>query len=417
MNSLELSIDDLIPYIRNPRKNDEAATKVAASIKEFGFKQPIVVDKNMIIVAGHTRLLAAQKLGLKKVPVIIADDLTESQIKAYRIADNRVAEEAEWDYDLLKLEINDLVDLDFDLIETGFSQDELDNILNEKTDGLTDPDEVPEAPEEPTTKLGDIYILGNHRLMCGDSTSIDAVDKLMDGCKFNALITSPPYWNQREYSQWTDFTSYMVDMGKVIGSCVIQDNAIIFWNIGDDSPNHRHISAHHSLMLEEHGLIYIDAIIWKKQGVTGIRLSHQKTKRLYYPGFSFENCLVFQKENNSFPAFDVDYIGEIPISNVWEISTDSNRGKKHSAPFPVKLPETAIKCYTNKVLNKIYDPFLGSGTTLIACEKTNRICYGMELDPKYCDVIVKRWENFTGNKAALINREGTNIKLKEVVNG
>ena len=130
MNSLELSIDDLIPYIRNPRKNDEAATKVAASIKEFGFKQPIVVDKNMIIVAGHTRLLAAQKLGLKKLPVIIADDLTESQIKAYRIADNRVAEEAEWDYDLLKLEINDLVDLNFSLIETGFSQDELDKILN-----------------------------------------------------------------------------------------------------------------------------------------------------------------------------------------------------------------------------------------------------------------------------------------------
>ena len=199
------------------------------------------------------------------------------------------------------------------------------------------------------------------------------------------------------------FSDYIFDMNSVIINSKLADNAIVFWNIGDDSANHRHISAHHSIMMESAKLIYIDSIIWKKQGVTGIRLSHQKTKRLYYPGFSFENCLVFQKDNTSFPQMDEFYKGDVPISNVWEISTEGKLSDKHSAPFPVKLPETAIKCYTNKSLNKIYEPFCGSGSTLIACEKTNRICYGMEIDPIYCQVIIDRWEKFTGKKAKNIN--------------
>jgi DNA modification methylase len=150
-------------------------------------------------------------------------------------------------------------------------------------------------------------------------------------------------------------------------------------------------------MLEKLGLVYIDAIVWKKQGVTGIRLSHQKTHRKYYPGFSFELCLVFQKDNTSFPTFDEEYKDDLQLTNVWEIATE-NSGI-HSAPYPVRLPETAIKSYTNSKLNKVYEPFCGSGTTLIACEKTGRTCYGIELSPAYCDVIIKRWQEFTGKEA------------------
>ena len=406
MNSLELSIDDLIPYIRNPRKNDEAATKVAASIKEFGFKQPIVVDKNMIIVAGHTRLLAAQKLGLKKVPVIIADDLTESQIKAYRIADNRVAEEAEWDYDLLKLEINDLVDLDFNLIETGFSQDELDNILNEKTDGLTDPDEVPEAPEEPTTKLGDIYILGNHRLMCGDSTSIDAVDKLMDGQKADLFLTDPPY--NVEY------------VGKTKDALTIQNDAM-----SDDAFRQflRDAFSSADTAMKPGAVFYI----W-----------HADSEGYNFRGacndveWTVRQCLIWNKNSMVMGRQDYHWKHEPCLygwksgaSHLW--STDRKqvtvlefnrptKSKIHPTMKPVDLIEYQVTNNT-KGQDIALDLFGGSGSTLIACEKSGRNAYLMELDPKYCDVIVKRWENYTGKKAALTNREETNIKLKEVVNG
>ena len=414
MNSLELSIDDLIPYIRNPRKNDEAATKVAASIKEFGFKQPIVVDKNMIIVAGHTRLLAAQKLGLKKVPVIIADDLTESQIKAYRIADNRVAEEAEWDYDLLKLEINDLVDLDFDLIETGFSQDELDNILNEKTDGLTDPDEVPEAPEEPTTKLGDIYILGNHRLMCGDSTSIDAVETLMDGQKADMVFTDPPYGMSYGGGRAAVSTSKGAKLkahGMIIGDdktgsnliTLIRDALVSVVTLCKTGASKyicfpwRTYSEFESA-LNECGLIPTACIVWDKKSI-GLGQAN------YRPQHEF----IFYIKGDT-------WHGDKAQSDVWYLSRGATSKYVHPTQKPVELIEKAVN-NSSKGGDNVVDVFGGSGSTLIACEKSGRNAYLMELDPKYCDVIVKRWENFTGKKAALINREGTNIKLKEVVNG
>lgn len=191
MQVSQIAIDELIPYARNPRINAQAVDKVAASIKEFGFRQPIVADTENVIIAGHTRLLAAQKLKLEHVPVHIADNLTDAQKRAYRIADNRVSEDAEWDIDLLKIELSDLEDFDLDLL--GFEDDELSDLLAEPVEGLTDEDQVPEPPENPVTELGDVWILGNHRLMCGDSTSIDAVDNLMDGQKADMVFTDPPY--------------------------------------------------------------------------------------------------------------------------------------------------------------------------------------------------------------------------------
>jgi len=245
-------------------------------------------------------------------------------------------------------------------------------------------------------KTGDLWELGRHRLLCGDSTKREDVERLMDGKKADMTISSPPYWNQRSYSQWNNFQNYLKDMKKAFSVIFhnSKNGAILFWNVGDDSPNHRHISAHHSIIIEDEGFIYIDSIIWKKQGMTGIRLSHQKKHNKYYPGFSFEPLLVFQKPGGEFPVFELGV--DIPLTNVWEISTANNKEKEHLAPYPVKLPVTAMNCYSIKD-NGIYDPFLGGGTTLIACEQLNRICYGMEIKPFYCDVIIKRYIKFTGN--------------------
>jgi len=383
-------ISELRPAPYNPRQLTEKQAKdLGRSLTRFNLADPIVINKDNQIIGGHQRINILKDQGVDEVDVRVPNrQLTDKEERELNLRLNKNL--GEWDFDALA---------NFDeemLLDVGFESAELDKIF--QLEPSEKDDEIPENVE-PKCKLGDIYLLGRHRLMCGDSTKVADVERLMDGKKANVLVTSPPYWNQRDYSQWDTFDEYIADMCLVLKSAILETNAIIFWNIGDDSANHRHISAHHSILLEKCGFIYIDAIIWKKQGVTGIRLSHQKTKRLYYPGFSFENCLVFQKDNISFPNFDERYSGTLPISNVWEISTESNRGKKHSAPFPVALPETAIKCYSNDTLNNIYEPFCGSGTTLIACEKTNRICYGMELDPKYCDVIIKRWEDYTGQTA------------------
>jgi len=401
MEIIQRNVGDLIFAEYNPRQLTKDQQKhLKDSITRFGLVDPIVVnnhkDRKNIIVGGHQRVRVATDMGINKVPTVEVK-LTYDKERELNVRLNKNT--GGWDFDVLA----NLFEID-ELTEWGFNEDELVGFVSdEEVEGLIDDDEIPEV-EEAITKTGDLWLLGEHRVLCGDATKKEDVERLMDGNKADMVLTSPPYWNQREYSHWDTFDSYMNDMILVVKSIIINDNSIVFWNIGDDSANNQHISAKHSIMLEQSGLIYIDAIIWKKQGVTGIRLSHQKTKNLYYPGFSFENCLVFQKDNDSFPVFEDKHKNDIPISNVWEISTDSNRGKKHSAPFPVKLPYTAIICYSNNNKNKIYDPFMGSGTTLIACEKTGRKCYGMEIDPHYCDVIVKRYEQFTGKKAERIGK-------------
>lgn len=388
-------LKDLTPFEHNPRQlTEKQYADLKKSLEKFDLAEVPAINTDNTICAGHQRLKILSDLyGLEhEVDVRVPNrKLTKKEFEEYNIRSNKNT--GEWDMDILanNFELPDLLDY-------GFTEKELDlDLWNDKTE--EELDEVPEVQKEAISKLGDLFELGGkHRILCGDSTKKEDVEKLMDGKKADMVLTSPPYWNQREYSHWDKFEDYIADMILVIENAPIKSNTIVFWNIGDDSANHQHISAKHSVMLESCGLIYIDAIIWKKQGVTGIRLSHQKTKNLYYPGFSFENCLVFQKDNTSFPVFDEEYKNDLPISNVWEISTESNRGKNHSAPFPVKLPLTAIKCYTNKISNNIYEPFCGGGTTLIACEQTNRICYGMEIDPIYIDVILRRYHKLYPNK-------------------
>ncbi len=371
-------ISTIKPYENNPRKlSEQAIQKVAMSLKEYGFRQPIVVDKNMVIVAGHTRYRASKKLGLKQVPISIIDNLSEEQINAYRIADNRTAEESEWDNELLKMEIKELEAKDFKLDLLGFNDEQLNDILFEEKQGLTDEDEVPETPEEPISKLGDIWILGNHRVMCGDSTFIDNIDLVTKKEKIDMVFTDPPYNidyqgvkdkrkiknDKMDDESFVDFlTSSLLGCETMYVCCSWQyahlfrkamikiarkPKAMIIW----DKVNP---AQHLDKYFKQHEIIY------------------------YYGDFGGQKTLR---------------------GDVWNLKRKKNN--LHPTMKPVELITMALTDQKDK--KTVYDGFLGSGSTLIACEKMDRICYGMELDPKYCDVIIKRWENFTGKKAELEN--------------
>ena len=385
-----VAIEDVVPYARNPRKNMAAITKVSASLKEFGWQQPIVVDKEMVVIAGHTRLEAAWSLKYKKVPVQIADKLTDAQVKAYRIADNRVSQEAEWDIDLLKLELSDLDGLDYDLLLTGFDDDELNGMLIEAVEeGLTDEDEAPPLPEQPVSVLGDVWTLGNHRLMCGDSTSVDEVEKLLSKLTVDCVVTDPPYNQATEGGSNHDIGAALQSQSNNIGfMCEFEPktwlpvvaaffpkgkmNLTIFCN-KDLVPDYLAWARDHKYSF--------NILIWKKPNAIPLGSS-------YMP--DVEYCLVFKKSgifNSSIP--------NVSYSKVLEYGRD--RGL-HPTMKPVAMLENQIKI-VSKLSGIVVDYFGGSGSTLIACEKTGRHCRMMELDEKYVDVVISRWQDFTGKEA------------------
>jgi len=369
-------IEALIPYVNNSRTHsDEQVAQIAASVREFGWTNPILVDGQNGIIAGHGRLAAARKLGLTEVPVIVLDHLSEAQKKALIIADNKLASNAGWDDEMLRLELGDLQEMGFDATIAGFTTEELDALLNvtEGTNGLTDEDDVPEAPEEPTTRLGDVWILGKHRLMCGDSTSIDAVEKLMDGQKVDVLFTDPPYnvaFNGRsgkhdvikndnlEEGEFDQFIGEVLQTIKTINA-----PAFYIWC---------NWKFYATLQRE---LEYKACIVWAKNVFgMGTNYRHQH-----------EFCLF----NGSID----DHIKN--ESDLWEVKKDTNY--VHPTQKPVALSERALG--NHKKAQNVLDLFGGSGSTLIGCEKMGRKAFVMELDPKYCDVIVKRWQEFTGKAA------------------
>jgi DNA modification methylase len=374
-----VDINTIKPYKNNPRKlKDSAIEKVAKSIKEFGFRQPIVVDKEKIIVVGHTRYRASKKLGLTNVPITIADNLTPEQINAYRIADNRTNEEAEWDIELLKTELKDLQLKDFDLDLTAFNEDEINNFLFDEKEGLTDEDAVPETPEEPITKLGDIWKLGNHRLMCGDSTILNDIDKLTQKQKPDMIFTDPPY-----------NVAFTGRSGKFD---VIKND-----NLEESEFNNFIDTILNNLNLLNINTYYI-CCNWAFYGILQKKLKPKAcivwAKNVFGLGKGYRH----QHEFILFDGFiDASIKNE---SDLWKIKKDSKY--QHPTQKPVELSSRAIT-NSSRPNNTILDLFGGSGSTLIACEKLNRKARVMELDPKYCDVIIKRWEQFTGKKAELEN--------------
>jgi DNA modification methylase len=380
--------NDLIPYARNSRTHSEdQVTKIASSIKEFGFLNPIIIDGENGIVAGHGRVMAAKKLGLTELPCIEASHLTEAQKRAYVIADNRLALDAGWDNDLLKIELQDLNSEGFDLSLTGFDLSEISAFLEEPTEGLTDEDAVPEAPEVPVTVEGDVWLLGRHRLMCGDSTSIDAVERLMDGRAVDLIFTDPPYnvaFNGRSGKHdviknddlsASDFTDFI---GEVCSVIVAQRaKAVYVW-------------CNWKFYGELQGrLPYKACIVWAKN-VFGLGRGYRH---------QHEFCLFDG-------AVDDAIKNE---SDLWEVKKDT--AYVHPTQKPVAL---SVRAFGNHIkLTSVLDLFGGSGSTLIGAEQTGRDAHVMELDPKYCDVIILRWQEFTGHKATHEQSEQTFAEMQE----
>ena len=388
-----LATKDLIPYARNTRTHsDEQVNQIVSSIKEFGFTNPVLIDKESMIIAGHGRVMAANKLKLSKIPTICLDHLTEAQKKAYIIADNRLALNAGWDEDMLKVELEELNDLEFDISLLGFEDKEIESLLSEPTEGLTDEDAVPDLPEEPTTKLGDLWILGEHRLLCGDSTSIDDVDKLMDGQLADMLLTDPPYnvayeggskirdKIKNDKMEDNEFRQFLRDAFLSADMYMKRGAVFYIWHADLEAYNFRGAVNDVEWQVRQ-------SLIWNNDNSAFGRSDYH---------WKHEPCLYGWKSGSSHL-----WASDRKQVTVLDFARPSN-SKLHPTMKPVDLLAYQLTNNT-KGSDLVLDLFLGSGSTLIAAEKTNRKCYGMELDPKYCDVIIQRWEEFTGNKAELSN--------------
>lgn len=391
-------VNELIPYINNSRTHsEEQVNQIVASINEFGFTNPLLIDEKDNIIAGHGRLLASKKLKMEEVPCIVLSGLTEAQKKAYIIADNKMALNAGWDDELLKIELENLKELDFDLELIGFNVDELEDIFQaEEEQEIVEDDFDIEPPEEPKAKLGDIYQLGNHRLMCGDSTSEEDVAKLMNGVKADMVFTDPPYnanysskvdINRRkpwggilnDKMNYDDFDNFLIDLNSTLYS-VLKENSSIYECI-----DWKHYSQVESIFKEAFN--HKSTIIWNKN-YFGLGTYYRTKYEMILFGCKGEKLNVWNGNHDEM--------------DVWDEDREKVNNYVHPTQKPLTIPARAIKNSSN-VNDNILDTFGGSGSTLIACEQLNRNCYMMELDPKYVDVIIKRWEEFTGKKAIKLN--------------
>jgi DNA modification methylase len=423
-------IDRPKPYPGNPRLNDAAVGAVAKSIAEFGWQQPLVVDEDDVLVIGHTRLKGARKLGLTEVPVHVATGLTGTQIRALRLADNKTADLATWDNSLLPLELKSLLDADFDLATLGFSSQEAAQLLHlESQDGLVDPDQVPAPPDAATTQAGDLYIMGDHRLLCGDSGSVADLDRLLDGQPIHLVCSDPPY-NVRveprsnnaiaaglssfapthhqgldlarhpekskpthnklrakdrplanDFLPEAEFDSCLLNWFGNMSRVLIPGHSFYIWggyaNLGNYPP-----------ALKACGFYFSQCVVWDKE--------HPVLTRKDFMG-SYEICFYGWKEG----AAHV-FLGPSNAQDLWHVKKVNPQSMIHLTEKPVELATRAMQ-YSSRPGENVLDLFGGSGSTLIAAEQTGRRAYLMELDTLYCDVIVRRFEEFTGKKAERIS--------------
>lgn len=417
MQIVEKKIIELKAYDKNPRKNDNAVEPVAESIKEFGFKVPIIIDSDGVIVAGHTRLRAAKKLGMKTVPCIVADDLTPEQIKAFRVADNSSAQIASWDLELLK---DELMDLDFDMSLFGLDE-QLKEIEREFVPEIIE-DEVPEVSEgKAVAELGDIWQLGRHRLMCGDSTDKKTVDKLMGGGLADLVVTDPPYnvayeggtgmTIKNDNMESSKFLAFLSDAFSNLNNSLKEGGAFYVW-----FASREHINFESAL--KSNDLIVRQEIVWVKNSLVLGRQDYQWKHEPCLYGWKKGAAHYFTDDRTQTTVFEdkgIDFKKlkkHEAIKMLEDIFSDKisttviNEDKpaissEHPTMKPIKLLARLIR-NSSRENETVLDVFGGSGSTLIACEQLNRSCYMMELDTKYCDVIIKRWENLTGEKAVKI---------------
>ncbi len=396
----ETEVQKLIPYALNSRTHsDEQVLQIASSIKEFGFTNPILIDESLGIIAGHGRLLAAKRLGIGTVPTITLSGLSDAQKKAYVIADNQLALNSGWDVETLKIELEHLKSVDFNIDLLGFDDDFLDDLFPEElTEGLVDEDQCGEPPENPVSKLGDVWILGNHRLMCGDSTNLDSVDILCNGSKCDLVFTDPPYgmsYGGGRAGKVGSTDGTVKKFGVILGDTktgeelidLVRD-AILSAKLASKDGASFYVCfpwrtySEFEPAVESAGLTISACIVWDKKSI-GLGLSN------YRPQHEF----IFYCKGDS-------WHGDKAQSDVWYMSRGATGKYVHPTQKPVELIEKAIQ-NSSKAGDIVIDVFGGSGSTMIACEKTNRAARLMELDPKYCDVIIKRWQEFTGKDATL----------------
>jgi len=435
------SIDEIKPYERNPRLNDKAVDAVAASIREFGFRVAIVVDTDGVIVCGHTRYKAAKKLGLAKVPVHVAKDLTPEQVRAYRIADNKTNELSGWDFEILPIELAELQEGGFDLDMLAFDEEELGKLLNggELKEGLTDPDEIPEPPDEAITKRGDIWVLGNHRLMCGDSASEKDVDLLLDGATIDIVNMDPPYNVRLESRSHNAVAAARATGQDKIFHHQAMDEAIH----GKSKPTHRKMRPKDRVLvndfvsdeefaemllawfgnasrvlkpggsffiwggyanlgnyppaLKASGLYFAQAIVWHKLHPVLTRKDFLGAYELAYYGWKEGAAHRFYGPNN--------------VQDIWQVKKIPSQKMEHLTAKPVELAVRAMQ-YSSKPGENVLDLFGGSGSTLLGAEQTDRKAFVMEIDELYCDVIVDRYQRFSGNPGVLERTGDSPIPMK-----
>ena len=433
-------VERLVPYTRNARTHsDEQVAQIAASILEFGFVNPILVDSNAGITAGHGRLLAAKKLGLAEVPVIVLDHLTETQRRAYVLADNRLALSAGWDDKLLAQELAALEAEGFELGLTGFTEHELANLLaDDEAPAAADEQDVPLPPAKPVTQPGDLWLVGPHRIICGDCRDRVVVDRLFDGARANVVVTSPPYATQREYDPASgfrpvapdDYVEWYRDVASAIASVLALDGSYVL-NIkehAEDGQRHLYVKDLIIAHVRQWGWRFVDEFCWRKtdNGVPGGWNNRFKNAWEPIAHFSRSDAIKFHPYAVAHPSDDVfDYSPDNPKStsgsgllgsgprerheglarpsNVIEARTESGQGS-HSAPFPRAIPEFFIKAFSDSG-DIVLDPFSGSGTTMAAAHVLERTGYGIEISPAYCDVILRRMEQLTGIEPVLATGE------------
>ena len=403
-------IEQLIPYARNSRTHSDAqVAQIAASIKEFGWTNPVLMDGDNGIIAGHGRVLAARVLGQTDIPTIELSHMTDIQKRAYIISDNKLAMNAGWDEEVLGLELTELKEFGFNLDLTGFSTDEIEALLAPAgTEGLTDEDAVPEVPETPVTVLGNVWLMGKHRVMCGDSTSIEQAEQLMAGTNADLVFTDPPYnvaysglgqnnlgTIKNDDMSAADFEQFCRDLFATYHA-VMKPLACIYVCHPDSQSGPK--LAFEKTFAEQ--FKKSSTIIWMKQSA-GMGWQDYRAQH--------EPILYGWKDGGKGKHF---FSGDRTKTTVWKIGRDAQATYKHPTQKPVALPEEAIN-NSSKGQDIVLDLFGGSGSTLIACEKTGRINRSMELDPKYCDVIVQRWQEFTGQTATLESNGKPFISLKK----
>jgi len=402
------SLDKLTPYARNSRTHsDEQVAQLAASIREWGWTTPVLVDEDGGIIAGHGRVLAARQLGMAEVPVVVARGWSDAKRRAYVIADNKLALNAGWDAEMLSLELGELGELGFDLDLTGFSDEELDGLTpTEEPAALTDPDETPEAPAVPRSVLGDVWICGKHRVMCGDSTSVDAVEALMAGEKAQTFFTDPPYGDNVGGLETKSAAERQPGKGLVKRVSFIANDKEIDWLEEVFNLVPAFLEADNTKMVffkwDRFGQIKAMASSFGEPSALCVWDRVRKASAFFRFQPQHELCLHWGNQADKKESSD--------LSNVWRVPKELELKELHPTVKPMAIIEPALRVTTDKG-KRVLDLFGGSGTTLIAAESSGRIANLMELDPRYVDVIVKRWQDYTGKKAT---READGVAFDEV---